>query len=310
MYTTMVRIRAFETRMTELFLEGKLPGFLHPYSGEEAVAAGVMAALRRQDYITSTHRGHGHLLAKGGDARAMAAELYGKSTGYCQGRGGSMHIADPGLGILGANGIVGAGIPIATGAALASQYRGDDAVAVSFFGDGASNRGVFHESLNLAALWSLPVIYVCENNGYGDNTRQSQAMKLCDIAGRAKSFGIPGVAVDGNDVRAVFEAATEAVGRARRGEGPTLIECRTWRHGPHHIGDPMRYRDQEEHDAWLKRDPIPRFGRELVKCGHATEADIERIGAEARAEMVEASEYGERSPLPPEADVLRDVYAN
>ena len=310
MYTTMVRIRAFETRMTELFLEGKLPGFLHPYSGEEAVAAGVMAALRNGDYITSTHRGHGHLLAKGGDAKSMMAELYGRATGYCHGRGGSMHIADPGLGILGANGIVGAGIPIATGAALACQYRGDDAVAVSFFGDGASNRGVFHEALNLAALWNLPVIYVCENNGFGEYTRQSHHMKLCDIAGRAKGFGIPGVAVDGNDVQAVFQAATEAVGRARQDEGPSLIECKTWRHGPHDIGEAMTYRDPTEDEAWLKKDPISRCAREILEMGCATDADLERIAAEARSEMVEASEYGEKGPLPPETDVLSDVYSS
>jgi len=309
MYTMMVRIREFEERMSDLFLAGKLPGFLHPYIGEEAVAVGVMTALRVDDYITSTHRGHGHLLAKGGDAGKMMAELYGKATGYCHGKGGSMHIADPDLGILGANGIVGAGIPLAVGAALASQYKHEDTVAVSFFGDGASNRGTFHEALNLAALWSLPVVFVCENNLYGEWTCQEQAMKLCDIAGRATGYGIPGAAVDGNDVEAVFAAASEAVARARAGDGPTLIECLTWRHGPHDIGDPMRYRDQAEHEAWLEKDPIPRCGREIVDRGYATQSDLDRIVAAARAEMAEAAELGEAGAPPSEEDVLTDVYS-
>jgi len=308
MYTTMIRIREFESRITELFLAGKLPGFVHPYTGEEAVAVGVIAALREDDFITSTHRGHGHLLAKGGDVKQMMAELFGKANGYCQGKGGSMHIADPGLGILGANGIVGAGLPLATGAALAAQYRHEDAVAVSFFGDGASNRGTFHESLNLAALWNLPVVFVCENNLYGEWTRQEQAMKVCDIAGRAASFGIPGVVVDGNDVEAVFAAATEAVARARAGQGASLIECKTWRHGPHDIGDPMRYRDQPEHEAWLQKDPIPRCASEILSRGYASQADLDRLAAEAAAEIAEAAQYGESSPPPREDDVLTDVY--
>jgi acetoin:2,6-dichlorophenolindophenol oxidoreductase subunit alpha len=309
MYTTMVRIRAFETRMSELFLEGKLPGFLHPYIGEEAIASGVMAALRDDDYIASTHRGHGHLLAKGGDAKLMAAELYGRATGYCRGKGGSMHIVDRSLGILGANGIVGAGMPIATGAGLAIQYQGKDGVAVGFFGDGASNRGVFHESLNMAALWNLPVLFVCENNFFGEFTRQPRHQKKCDIAGRAEAYGVPGVCVDGNDVEAVYAAAAAAVARARNGEGPSVIECQTWRHGPHDIGEPQKYRRPKEDEAWLKKDPIPRCAKKIVEMGIASQEDVDRIAADATAEMQEAAEFGEQSPITQEEDVLTDVYS-
>jgi pyruvate dehydrogenase E1 component alpha subunit len=309
MYTCMVRIREFETLVNELFLAGKLPGFVHLYSGEEAVAVGVMTALRKDDFIASTHRGHGHVIAKGGDVKAMISELFGRATGYCRGKGGSMHIADFELGMLGANGIVGAGIPLATGAAFASQYKGNDSVAVSFFGDGAANRGTFHEALNLAAVWNLPVVYVCENNVYGEWTRQEDAMKLCDIAGRARSYGMPASAVDGNDVVVVYQAAVEAVGRARRGEGPSLIECKTWRQGAHFAGDPGLERDPAEHRAWLKKDPIPRCARQILKNGYATDADLERITMAARAEMAEAVEYAESSPLPDSAEVLTDVFA-
>ena len=267
MYISMIRIREFEAAVERVFLTGKIPGFLHLYAGEEAVAVGVMAALGPRDYIASTHRGHGHVIARGGDLKSMLAEVYGRSTGYCHGKGGSMHIADVELGILGANGIVGASIPLATGAAFASMYRGDDAVAVSFFGDGASNRGTFHEALNLAALWSLPVIYVCENNGFGEFTPQAGHMKLCDIAGRAKAFGIPGVAVDGNDVQAVHAAATDAVEQGT-----------TWRWSyadrvqdmaaqcPRGRGSGGRTRP-EEHAAWLEKDPIPRCAEELTADG-------------------------------------------
>jgi pyruvate dehydrogenase E1 component alpha subunit len=309
MYTTMVRIREFENRMTELFLAGKLPGFLHPYIGEEAVAVGVMAALRQDDYITSTHRGHGHLLAKGGDPKLMMAELFGRATGYCGGKGGSMHIADPDLGILGANGIVGAGLPLAAGAALACQYRHTDAVAACFFGDGASNRGTFHEALNLAALWKLPVVYVCENNHFGEWSRQDQQAAVCDIAGRGTALGVPGVAVDGNDVEAVNAAAEQAVARARRGEGPSLIECKTWRHGPHSIGEPLFYRDEATHQGWLEKDPLPRCAAVILERGAGGQEDLDRITAEAQAEMLAAAEFGEAGPLPDVADLTADVYS-
>jgi acetoin:2,6-dichlorophenolindophenol oxidoreductase subunit alpha len=307
MYTCMVRIREFESTINDLFLAAKIPGFVHVYMGEEAVAAGVAAALREDDYVASTHRGHGHVIAKGGDLKLMMAELFGKSTGYCHGKGGSMHIADVGLHMLGANGIVGAGIPIATGAAFACRYRGDDAVAVAFFGDGATNRGTFHEALNLAAVWGLPVVYVCENNFYGEFTRQRLTMKVCDIAGRARAYGIPSETVDGNDVGAVYAAATDAVARARRGEGPSLIECQTWRHGGHFVGDPSLERDPAEHDGWLAKDPLPRCRKEIVEAGYATEKELDEILAAARSEIAEAVAYAEGSDWPSPDDVLTHV---
>ena len=310
MYVSMVRIREFETAVERVFLAGKIPGFLHLYTGEEAVAVGVMAALDPHDYIASTHRGHGHVIARGGDMKPMLAEVYGRATGYCHGKGGSMHIANLELGILGANGIVGASIPLATGAAFASKYKGNGAVAVGFFGDGASNRGTLHEALNLAALWCLPVIYVCENNGFGEFTPQAGHMKVCDIAGRAVPFGIPGVVVDGNDVQAVHEAATDAVDRARRGDGPTLIECKTWRQSVHEVGDPGVERDPEEHMIWLAKDPISRCSQQLIASGYATQSDLEQIREDARHEVAEAVEYAENSPFPPTSDAATDVFSN
>jgi TPP-dependent pyruvate/acetoin dehydrogenase alpha subunit len=238
------------------------------------------------------------------------AELFGRVTGCCQGKGGSMHIVDSKLGMLGANGIVGAGIAVATGAAFACQYRETDSVAVGFFGDGASNRGTFHEALNLAALWNLPVVYICENNHYAQFTRQECSMKVCDIAGRGAGYGIPGMTVDGNDIEQVYEAAERAVARARVGAGPSLVECTTWRHDAHYVGDPAPERDQGEHKAWLKKDPLTRCARELVKRGHATEAELERIREDARREMSEALSYAESSPLPPSSEALLDVFSS
>ncbi len=310
MFTTMARIRAFETVVVERFLAGQIPGFVHTYIGEEAIATGVMATLREDDFITSTHRGHGHIIAKGGDSQQMMAELYGKACGCCKGRGGSMHLADPTIGILGANGIVGAGLPIATGAALACQYKDSDAVVACFFGDGAANRGTFHESLNLAALWGLPVVYVCENNQYGEYTAQRDHMKVCDIAGRAAAYGIPAKKVDGNDVAAVYGAAASAVAAARCGAGPTLIECTTWRHRGHNEGEPMRYRDQAEHESWLAKDPLPRCGTLIVAQGSSTEAELDRILAEAMEEMNAAADYAEGCAAPSEDEVRTDVYSS
>jgi TPP-dependent pyruvate/acetoin dehydrogenase alpha subunit len=230
MYMIMNKIRMFETRVSELFAAGKIPGFVHLYAGEEAIATGVCANLRGSDYITSTHRGHGHLIAKGGDVKFMMAELFGKQSGYCKGKGGSMHIADVDLGILGANGIVGAGPPLATGAALACQYQGKESVAVCFFGDGASNQGTTHEAMNLATCWKLPVVFVAENNMYGISSCTVNSMCVPNIADRAGAYDMPGIVVDGNDVMAVYEAASEAIERARQGQGPSLIECKTYRH--------------------------------------------------------------------------------
>lgn len=309
LYRCMVRIREFETRANELFLAGELPGFLHLYLGEEAVAAGVTGALRADDYVASTHRGHGHLIAKGGDLNRMMAEIYGRATGYGKGKGGSMHVADLDLAMLGANGIVGAGIPIATGAGLACLYRDSDSVAVSFFGDAASNRGTFHEAVNLGAVWNLPVIYVCENNLYGVSTCQRDHMKIKDIAERGAAYGIPGVVVDGNDVEAVYEAAVEAVERARGGGGPTLLECKTWRHQGHFVGDPCAYRDPAEHEEWLQKDPVVRGAQVLTEKGYATAQEIDQITAATRVEIDAAVEFGRNSPWPDEAEVLTDVYA-
>jgi pyruvate dehydrogenase E1 component alpha subunit len=308
-FRCMVRIREFETRAHEVFLQGELPGFLHLYLGEEAIAAGVTAALRPDDWVASSHRGHGHLIAKGGDIRLMMAEIFGRSTGYCKGKGGSMHIADLDLGILGANGIVGGGIPIGTGAALACQYRGTDSVAVSFFGDAASNRGTFHEAVNMAAVWDLPIVFVCENNLYGVSTCQRDHMRIKDIADRGAAYGIPGMIADGNDVEAVYEAAVEAVERARRGKGPTLLECKTWRHQGHFVGDPCAYRDPLEHEEWMRKDPIPRGAQALIERGFATEETVAQLKAEIRAEIDEATEFGRTSPWPDVSELLTDVYS-
>ncbi len=308
MYANMLTIRLFETRVSELFAQGKLPGFIHLYIGEEAVATGVCAHLGAGDYITSTHRGHGHLISKGGDLNRMMAELYGKRTGYCKGKGGSMHIADVDLGILGANGIVGGGPPIASGAALAIQYGGRHDVVACFFGDGASNQGTFHEGLNMAAIWKLPVVFVCENNYYGISLSQAKHQTISDIADRAKAYDVPGVAVDGNDVMAVYEAAGEAVKRAREGKGPSLIECKTYRHKGHFEGDPTVYRPKEEFEAWLKKDPLPRFESALREMGLLTAARVTDLRKEIGAKVEAAVKFAEDSPWPEPEEILQDVY--
>ena len=309
MYETMLTIRAFESKAVDLFADNKLPGFVHLYLGEEAVATGVCANLTDKDFITSTHRGHGHLIAKGGKVDLMMAELFGKATGYCKGKGGSMHIADVDLGILGANGIVGAGQPIATGAAFACKYKKSDAVVVCFFGDGASNRGTLHESINMASIWQLPVVFVCENNLYGISNCQRNHMVVNDVADRAGAYGIPGVVVDGNDVMAVAEAAAEAIARARRGEGPSLIECKTWRWRGHFEGDPGSYKDSAEQAEWLEKDPIPRFARKLTELKYAAPQALEQIQAKVTAQIEAAVEFANTSPDPSPEDALTDVYA-
>jgi pyruvate dehydrogenase E1 component alpha subunit len=308
-YKTMSTIRAFETKAVELFAAGKIPGFVHLYLGEEAIATGVCANLTDKDYITSTHRGHGHLLAKGGKVNLMMAELFGRTTGYCKGKGGSMHIADVDLGILGANGIVGAGMPIATGAGLACKYKKTDACSVAFFGDGASDRATFHESLNMASIWKLPVIFVCENNGWAISNAQTNHQNINDISDRATAYGIPGVSVDGNDVIAVYEAAQAAVERARRGDGPTLIECKTWRWRGHFEGDPGAYKDPKDQEDWIKKDPLPRLQQKLVSLKYATKAELDKIFADAQAEVEAAVKFAEESPIPDTSEVLTDVYA-
>jgi pyruvate dehydrogenase E1 component alpha subunit len=309
MYRKMLTIRRFEERAAELYAAGRMPGFVHLYVGEEAVATGVCASLTDRDFITSTHRGHGHVIAKGGKTELMMAELYGKATGYCKGKGGSMHIADVDLGILGANGIVGAGQPISVGAAFACKYRKTDAVAVCFFGDGASNRGTFHEAMNMASSFKLPVVFVCENNMYGISNYQKHHMNISDIADRAGAYGVPGVSVDGNDVIAVYEAASEAVARARRGDGPSIVECKTWRQRGHFEGDPAKYKDPEEQKAWLAKDPIPRIEAKLIELGMATQADLDQMRAKVNEEIEAAVKFAEDSPEPGDDELLTDVWA-
>jgi len=310
MYKTMKRIREFESKAMELFGEGHIPGFVHLYMGEEAVATGVCSNLNEDDYITSTHRGHGHIVAKGGDLKYMMAELFGKATGYCKGKGGSMHIADATKGILGANGIVGAGHNIAVGAGLSAKYRGTGQVCVCFFGDGSTNQGTFHESLNMASIWKLPVIFVCENNLYGISMHQSRHQAIQDVADRAVAYNMPGVVVDGNDIFAVYEAANEAINRARNGQGPTLIECKTYRHRGHFEGDPTTYRDPEEVREWLNKDPIHRLFEYMIENNISTEEEIQRINEEVNKEIDEAVRFAEESPYPPLESAVEDIYTD
>jgi len=309
MYRTMFRIRAFEERVAQEFAAGNIPGIVHLYIGEEAVATGACANLRPDDYVIGTHRGHGHVIAKGAKTDRMMAELYGKKTGYCKGKGGSMHIADVDIGILGANGIVGAGIVIAGGAALSARMRGSDQVVLSFFGDGATNTSRFHEGLNLASAWKLPVVYILENNLWAQFTRTSTVINIPKIAERAVAYGIPGVTVDGNDVLAVFRAVSAAVARARRGEGPTLVECQTYRWRGHMEGDPQSYKPKEEVAEWLKRDPIPSYRRQLIEMGTLSETEAEVINQEILEELDKAVRFAGESPLPAPEETLEDVFA-
>lgn len=310
MYSNMTKIRMFESRVADLFAAGKIPGFVHLYIGEEAVATGVCATLRDEDYITSTHRGHGHLISKGGDIKLMMAELFGKKTGYCKGKGGSMHIADVGLGILGANGIVGGGPPLASGAALAAQYQGKDFVAACFFGDGAANQGTTHEAMNLATCWKLPVVFVNENNMYGISSCTINSMCVADIADRAAAYDMPGAVVDGNDVVAVYEAAIEAVKHAREGGGPSLIECKTYRHRGHFEGDPCVYRNEDELQEWKAKDPLSRFEKKLLEMQVLTEKKIGEIKDSIEKALEEAVSFAEESSFPDPSEITDDVYTS
>lgn len=310
-YSTMLKIRLFEERVADLYAKGLIPGLAHLYIGEEAVATGACFDLRKDDYITSTHRGHGHVIAKGADLRYMMAELFGKATGYCKGKGGSMHIADMKIGILGANGIAGGGLPIAVGAALSAKWRGTDQVTVCFFGDGASNNGTFHESLNFASLHRLPVVFVCENNLYGISVSQKMHQPIKDIAIRATSYDMHGEVVDGNDVVAVYKASSKAIRRARSGEGPTLIECKTYRWRGHHEGDPnlgSRYRTREEIELWKKRDPIKRLFKTLTSEKIASKRKLELLEKELMGLIDEAVEFANQSEFPPIEELYEDVY--
>jgi len=310
LHRRMVRIRVFETEAGKLMEQALLPGFLHLYVGQEAVAAGAMSCLRDDDQITSTHRGHGHAVAKGAQFRPMYAELFGRVDGYCNGRGGSMHINDLSIGMLGANGIVGAGIPIAVGAAFAAKYRGEDAVAVPFFGDGASNIGAFHEAANMAAVLQLPVVFVCENNGYAEFTPQAKHMLLEDVAERAAAYGMPSEVCDGMDALAVRDAVQRAVDRARAGNGPTLVEAKTYRYYDHQGVKGLRkpYRTQEEIDAWKARDAIELLEARAAAAGAASAEQFEQVWAQTRADAADAIEFAKASPLPDPADIAQNVY--
>jgi pyruvate/2-oxoglutarate/acetoin dehydrogenase E1 component/TPP-dependent pyruvate/acetoin dehydrogenase alpha subunit len=309
MLTTMRRIRVFEERMRDLFLAGKLPGFVHLYLGEEAIATGVCAALRTDDYIASTHRGHGHGIAKGASLHKMAAEIMGKKTGMCGGKGGSMHVADFSIGMLGCNGIVGGGLGLVAGAAFSAKHRGTDQVAVAFFGDGASSKGAFHEAVNWAAVKKLPAIFVCENNHYAQFTDPKFTVSVENIAQRAQGYGIPGEVVDGQDAVAVYAAARRAVDRARRGEGPTLLEMKTYRYSGHYVGDHERYRPREEVAAWRERDPIEMLEKRLADEGRATAERVQAIADAAAAEMDDAERFAFDSPQPDPSEAHADVFA-
>ena len=308
-YRKMVSVRTFEETAADLYLKGQLPGFLHCYIGEEAVAAGICAHLTPQDMITSTHRGHGHAVAKGARLDMMMAELFAKKTGYCHGKGGSMHIADLDLGILGANGIVGAGVPIATGAGLALKLKGTDRVTVCFFGDGGSNTGAFYEGVNLASVWNLPVVFVCENNQYAESTPRATHQKVTFISDRAAAFNIPGDTMDGMDVFEVYKKSGAAIDRARKGGGPTLLEARTYRFLGHFVGDPQPYRTKAEIEEWKKRDPILLFRERVSSEGQIALETLDAIDAAIKKEMEAAVEFGRTSPEPDVETALTDIFS-
>ncbi|MGG3385666.1 thiamine pyrophosphate-dependent dehydrogenase E1 component subunit alpha [Heyndrickxia faecalis] len=311
MLQKMFEIRKFEDKVHEVFATGILPGFVHLYAGEEAVAVGVCAHLNDQDMITSTHRGHGHCIAKGCDLKGMMAEIYGKATGLCKGKGGSMHIADLDKGMLGANGIVGGGFPLACGAALTAKVKKTSNVSVCFFGDGANNHGTFHEGINLAAVWKLPVIFVAENNGYGEATPFHYASSCKTIADRAVAYDIPGVRVDGKDIVAVYQAAKEAVERARNGEGPSLIECVTYRNYGHFEGDAQTYKAEAEKAKQLnEKDAIVQFKKFVLEQNLLSEADINSLEQKVEQEIEEAVKFSEESPYPDPSELLKDVYVS
>lgn len=305
-YTVMYRTRRFEEEVFEFYKRGLMPGLAHLYLGEEAIATGACATLRDDDYIGSTHRGHGHLVARGADLNRMMAEILGKETGYSKGKGGSMHIMAMDKGILGANGIVGGEIPIATGAAYSAKLRGTDQVTLAFFGDSASNEGTFHESLNMAAAWDLPIVYIIENNLFGISVDIRRVTKEHDLYKRAEGYGMPGVCVDGNDVFTVYDAVKSAVDRARKGEGPTLIECKTYRWQGHHVGDPGEYRAAEELAAWKAKEPIGFLEKKKL----LTAAEIKQIKETVDAEIAEACKFAEESPYPDESEAFKDVFVD
>jgi len=310
LYKTMVRIRNFEIMAEKLFLEGELPGFIHLYIGEEAIATGIITNLKKEDFITSTHRGHGHMIAKGADINRMMAELYGRTTGYCKGKGGSMHIADFSIGVLGANGVVGGGLPIAVGAGLGVKMKKGDQVVVAFFGDGASNTGAFHESLNFASIYKLPVIFVVENNKFASTVYAKDTTSVENISDRAVGYGIPGITIDGNDVMTVYETAKEIIKRAREGGGPSLLEVKTYRIKGHFVGDPELYRDKKEVEEFWLNEPIKKFEKRLMEEKMLNETEKKKIWEDAQKEIKEAVKFAKESPMPSGEDALTDLFVN
>lgn len=310
LYASMLKIREFENQVFEFYKLGQMPGVAHLYIGEEAIATGACAALTGKDYIGSTHRGHGHLIARGADMRRMMAEILGKKDGYCGGKGGSMHISDMTKGIIGANGIVGGGIPIATGAAYMSKIKGTGQVTLSFFGDSTTNQGAFHESLNMASAWKLPIVYIIENNLYGISVCINRVVNVENLSVRAAAYGIPGVTIDGNDVMKVYETVKEAVDYAREGNGPTLIECKTYRWKGHHSGDPAtQYRTREEEAHWKEKCPVGCFRTYLLEQAGVQESDIVRIETAVMDEISQASEFARNSPFPDAREAFTDIFA-
>jgi TPP-dependent pyruvate/acetoin dehydrogenase alpha subunit len=308
LFASMALIRAFETRVAELYRAGEIPGFVHTSLGQEAVAAGVGLALRPDDYLATTHRGHGHCLAKGVDVDGMMAELFAKRTGLCHGKGGSMHVADPRLGVLGANAIVGASLPLAVGAGLSSRLRRQDRVAVAFFGEGAVNQGMFHEGVNLAAIWDAPVVFVCENNVYAEFTDSRTMSRVPRVADRAAAYGVAALTIDGNDVEAVHEAAREAVGRCRAGRGPFLLEAETYRRHGHYEGDPQRYKPAEESEAWRALDPLSIAEGRLLERGEGSAEAVDSMRARARARIEAAVERARAAPPPAPEEAYAHVF--
>ncbi|WBX79407.1 thiamine pyrophosphate-dependent dehydrogenase E1 component subunit alpha [Virgibacillus salarius] len=309
LYKQMWLIRYFDEKVDEFFAKGMIHGTTHLAVGQEASASGVCALLDIDDKITSTHRGHGHCIAKGATADKMMAELFGRTTGYCKGKGGSMHIADVDMGNLGANGIVAGGIPLAVGSALTAKMKNLNYVTVCFFGDGATNEGSFHEAVNLASIWDLPAIFVCENNQYGMSGSVKEMINVDDIATRAKAYGIPGVVADGNDIIEIMNVTDDAIKRARRGDGPTLIEAKTYRWKGHSKSDAKKYRTREEEKEWRAKDPIKRYKQVLIDAGLFTEETAEELRLAAKKEIEDAVEFSEESPMPTLDDLLTDVYA-
>jgi TPP-dependent pyruvate/acetoin dehydrogenase alpha subunit len=310
LYKTMLTIRRFEERVAQEVYAGKVPGFVHSYIGQEAIAAGVCIHLTKEDRIVSNHRGHGHCIAKGADMKRMMAEIYGKKTGYCKGKGGSMHIADFSIGMLGADGIVGAGLPIATGAAVAAQLEKKGKVAAVFFGDGACNEGEFHETLNLASIWKLPLLFVCENNHYGVNTSAAYALGAKDIVRMPEAYHIANKVIDGNDVEVVYKAAGEAVARLREGNGPYFLECKTYRWHKHFLSPTLDdLRPHEELEIWKKKCPVSSVEARLLKRKILTRSEIQSTNETILAAVEDAHTFALESPFPQPEDALQDVYS-